>query len=291
MLSVIIPSYRDPVLHKTIDSLLDNAEGEIEIIPVLDGYIPDPPVIEDKRVKIIHLVKNHGMRGAINAGLKKAKGDFIMKSDSHCLYGKGFDRIMAEDCQENWLMIPRRYPLNLEEWRISRGRIKDYHFLSFPTKSTYGFGTFPIEWRQRTYERLKDPKCIIDDTMTFQGSCYFANRKYFMEHVGYLKDVDYASFFDEPLEVGLTYWLGGGEVKVTKKTHYAHLFKNRNYYDRKDSAPRDYKLNRYTRECHSRAAKHWINDEEPNMIHPFSWLVEKFWPVPTWPESRELWKV
>ena len=292
MLSVIVPSYKDPILHKTVDSLLDNAQGEIEVIPVIDGYKLDTPLQKDKRLKPIHLKENLGMRKAINAGLKMASGDFVMKTDSHCLYGPGYDRILAEDCKDNWLVIPRRYPLHLAEWRISRaGYIKDYHYLSYPKVSTYGYGTFPIEWKERTYQRMNDPQYDIDDTMTFQGSCYFANRKYFMEHVGYLKDADYASFFDEPLEVGLTYWLGGGEVKVNKKTYYAHLFKNEKYYQSEDAAPRTYKLNRQTRECHSRAAKHWINNEEVGMKHPFSWLVEKFWPVPSWPEERELWKI
>ena len=44
MLSVIIPSYKDPLLHKTIESLLENAEREIEIIAVLDDYRPDFPI-------------------------------------------------------------------------------------------------------------------------------------------------------------------------------------------------------------------------------------------------------
>lgn len=289
MLSVIIPTFKDKVLQRTIDSLLDNSEGSIEVIPVVDGY---PATIkEDPRVKPIHLEKNVGMRAAINEGLKVAKGEFIMKTDSHCLFGKGYDRIMAEDCKKNWLMIPRRYPLNLDEWRVTRGYIKDYHYLSFPKEGTYGFGTFPIEWTARTYERLNDPKYIIDDTMTFQGSCYFANRKYFMEHVGFLDENDYSSFFDEPLEVGLKYWLGGGEVKVNKKTHYAHLFKNSNYYKSEPLADRSYKLNRETRACHSRAAKHWINNEEPKMLNKFEWLVEKFMPIPEWPTEVEKWKI
>ena len=81
MLSIIIPSYKDPLLHKTIDSLLSNAEGEIEIIPVLDGYYPETPIRNDKRIKILHLGKNRGMRGAINAGVLISRGEFIMRTD------------------------------------------------------------------------------------------------------------------------------------------------------------------------------------------------------------------
>lgn len=48
MLSVIIPSWKDPLLQKTIDSLLENAGGEIEIIAVLDGYWPEGERLGDK---------------------------------------------------------------------------------------------------------------------------------------------------------------------------------------------------------------------------------------------------
>jgi len=290
MLSVIIPSYKDPLLGKTINSLLENAEGEIEVIPVLDGYEQD--IEQDERVKPVCLESNVGMRGATNAGLAKAKGDFIMKADSHCLFGPGFDRIMIEDCAEDWLMIPRRYSLNVAEWRISKGQyIKDYHYLAFPRQSPQGFGLFPQAWTQRTYERIKNPEFVIDDTMVFQGSCYFANRAYFMKHVGFLDDEPYGPFSDEPLEVGLKYWLGGGAVKVNKRTYYAHLFKNKKIYQSKYATPRRYKFDRRTKTGHAWGAKHWVNDEEPDMIHPFSWLVEKFWPVPTWPEDRALWHI
>jgi hypothetical protein len=33
------------------------------------------------------------------------------------------------------------------------------------------------------------------------------------------------------------------------------------------------------------SAEHWMNNREPGMIHTLEWLIEKFWPVPTWPED------
>jgi len=33
-----------------------------------------------------------------------------------------------------------------------------------------------------------------------------------------------------------------------------------------------------------------MNNEEPNMIHSFSWYINKFWPIPTWPDNwQEVW--
>ena len=52
LLSIVIPSYKDPLLHKTVDSLLENAVGDIEIIVTLDGYWPDVPLKNNDRLKI-----------------------------------------------------------------------------------------------------------------------------------------------------------------------------------------------------------------------------------------------
>lgn len=291
MLSIIIPAYKEPYLQKTIESLLENSHDEIEIIAVLDGYEPNTPLKSDSRVKVIRLEKNLGMRGAINAGLAAAQGDFIMKCDAHCVFGPGFDKIMTQNCSESWLMIPRRYSLDDVNWQRNEARpVRDYHFLSFPQPTKdYGISLSNQDWIERTSER-SDPKYDIDDTMTFQGSCWLANKKYFMKQVGFLdnRSETYGPWADDIQEIGLKYWLGGGENKVIKKTWYAHLSKRSHHY-KTGLFSRQYKISPDAISGHTWSAKHWINNKEPGMIHPFSWLVEKFWPVPSWPEDRNLW--
>lgn len=292
MLSIIIPAYKEPFLQKTIDSLTQNSQGEIEIIPVLDGYVPTEPIKPDPRVKIINLPKNQGMRAAINAGIAAARGDFIMKCDSHCSFGLGYDKIMTENCAENWLMIPRRYSLDEVNWQRREDKeIRDYHYLSFPVKTKdYGVVLSNVGyWPERARLR-RDPKYDIDDTMTFQGSCWLANKNYFMKWVGFLDDrkETYGPWAGDCLEIGLNYWLRGGANKVIKKTWYAHLSK-RPYHYKKGMFDRQYKINQDSVAGHTFAARYWMNNDEPGTIHPFSWLVEKFWPVRTWPEDRTLW--
>ena len=256
MISVIIPSYKEPYLDKTIDSLLKNATGDVQIISVVDDG-------------------SLGMRGAINKGLKEATSKYIMKVDAHCAFAKGYDEVLKRDCKENWLMIPRRYPLNADKWdRSKRTPIKDYHYISCPSgKGKQGKSFFPLHWNKRSDKK-------IDDTMIFQGSCYFAHREYFMDRVGYLDAKRYGSFGGEQIEVGLKYWLGGGEVKVNKNTWYAHLFKNRNYYNDKLEIWK-HKKNLRGRAKYEWMTKHWMNNEEPGMKHKFQWLVDKFDP-PGW---------
>src|SRR3989338_2853863 len=118
MLSVIIPSYKDPLLVKTIDSILENSEGDIEIIAVLDGYWPSFELRIDPRVRYVHLGKNQGMRRAINAGVQVSRGEFIMRTDEHCMFAKGFDKIMTDACQPNWIITAVRYFLDPQKWEV-----------------------------------------------------------------------------------------------------------------------------------------------------------------------------
>lgn len=78
-ISIIIPSYKDPLSMKTIRDLLDKSElgDQLEIIDVWDGFYPSFDIIQDKRVRYVHLGSNRGMRGAINAGIAVARGEFL----------------------------------------------------------------------------------------------------------------------------------------------------------------------------------------------------------------------
>jgi len=289
-ISILIPSYNEPYLGKTLKDILKKAEGDIEILVNLDS--PHDNLVKDKRITYFHNDKPLGMRGGINRCLKASKGKYIIKVDAHCLFAQGFDRVLLETMQDDWLVIPRRYSLHGDWKREMRMPYKDYHYLSYPQDSKfYGFAMFPVEWRERTKERADIP---IDDTMIFQGSFWLANKDYFMKRVGLLDDSPdtYSTFSGEQLEIGLKYWLGGGQVKVNKNTWYAHLFKNKRYYTTVGNVrDRKYKINLKAVAGWEWTAKHWLHDKEPNMIHKFSWLLEKFWPVPGWPEDRRLWSI
>ena len=284
LLSVIIPNRNSQFLNKTILDLLEKATGDVEILVNVDEKWPTE-LIDDKRVHLIHPGVPRGMRAGINAGLALAKGEFVMKTDDHCMFAPGYDASMKAECAPNYLMIPRRYSLDAENWAIeNNGKVRDYHYLCYPKKGKeHDWGMHGVDWFERGKER-SDPKFDIDETMAFQGSCWFANREFFMENVGFMDDrvETYSTFAQEPQEIGLKYWLKGGFNMVNKKTWYAHLHKGKRY-------GRMYKEDWNTVNSHNWSAKHWMNNEEPGIIHPISWLVERFWPVPTWPEDRSLW--
>lgn len=288
-LSVIIPAYAEPYLQKTVDSLLESSVlgKDLEIIAVLDGPWLRSPLRQDPRVRVVE-TPHFGLRPAINAGLAIAQGEFVMKVDAHCAFGPEFDRLMVENCADNWVSVPRRYSLEESSWRPARlGHPRDYHYLNYPVwVEDYGYSMAAYHWDRRG---VRTPD--IDDTLIFQGSCWMVNRRYFDGLIGKLDDSKktYGPYWFEYLEVGLKYWLTGGEVKVNKKTWYAHLVKKERHYEQGQG--RHYKTGFSLIPYGTWAVKHWLNNHEPGITKSFQWLIEKFWPVPTWPEERGKWVI
>jgi len=219
MLSVIIPSYKDPLLHKTIDDLLNKAEGDIEVIAVLDGYWPKQPVVTDKRVKVLHLGKNRGMRDAINAGVAISSGEYIMRVDEHQMFGKGYDVILTDSCKHHYIVTPRRYCLDTEKWQVMDDIPPvDYMKLSIVN---YGRGKkfAGTAWERRT---IKRKHATVDETMAMQGSCWVMRRKWWDDVIGELQSEGYGTHYQDSHEMVFKTWQAGGRLMVNKNTWHAH---------------------------------------------------------------------
>lgn len=275
--SVLIPSRNSPFLTKTIEDLLAKATGEIEIIVNVDENPPDREV-KDSRVTYLYPdPRPIGLRQAINACTAKAKGKYLMKTDDHCLFAPGFDRALAENMEDNWIVVPSRYSLDGQNWAIDQSRPRrDYHYLCYPDPhKAHDGGMHGVEWFERGRERA-DPKYDIDDNPSFQGSCWFMSKNHFDNFLHGMQEKGYGQFAQETQEITLKTWLGGGAVKVNKKTWYAHLHKGRTY-------GRMYRMPDGRVEACNWSARHWVNNEEPGMVHKFEWFVnEKFPNMPTW---------
>jgi len=215
MLSVIIPSYRDPLLHKTIDSLLKNARGEIEVIPVLDGYWPVTQIKEDRRIKIVHLGKNRGMRGAINAGVAVSRGKYIMRTDQHCMFGEGYDRILTENCPRKWIVTAPQYFLDPIKWEVMN--IEPVLTQKLVIQDGRKFSG--QRWRSRD-EKYKNRDLV--ETMAMQGSMWVTRKKCFVDIVGELQTEGYGQMYQDSHEMVFKYWKRGGRLILNKKTWYAH---------------------------------------------------------------------
>jgi len=288
--SIIIPARHELYLNRTIEELFKQARGDIEIILVLDGYWPDEMPKDDPRLIIIHR-ERLGMRAAINAGVSIAKGKYLMKVDAHCAFAEGYDLSLQADCDVDWLVVPRRYSLNVETWAPNPERpIVDYEYIHFPEIDSTGYmGLHARAWKQRGIDR-RDTE--IDENMSFQGSCWFMPRRYFMDLCFPLDEGNYGMFVGEPQEIGLKVWLSGGKNMSNKKTWYAHLWKGQGYR----TLFLEQKGFKYTRVGNNDLKKgqaystnFWFLNQWQERKNDLAWLVERFWPVPSWPEDRELW--
>lgn len=284
MLSVIIPSRQPEFLQKTIDDLLTKAAGEIEIIVCCDGVWPSPMLKNDERVVIFHhgeVHNNIGMRGSINAGMGLARGEYVMKTDEHTMVDQGYDQKLIADCEDNWVVIPRRKRLDPEKWElIEDGRLPvDYMYVEYPYLKPFDKtqGLHGAEWKR------KDRKAImIDDTPTMQGSCYFMKKSYWDElFPNGLDDENYGTFTQEAQEISNKAWLSGGRVVVNKNTWYAHYHKGRKGKGYGFSREQYKKHLLGTEKGRVYSINYWLNTKDYK--YDWDWFVtEKFPDMPGW---------
>lgn len=311
--SVIIPACNEGFLQATIDSLLDGAAGDVQIIPVIDGGPwPDPPLRDDKRVWIMRNNESMGMRQSFNAASKIASGEFLMKCDGHCIFAPGWDQALKADCADDWIAVPTRHSIDGDAWKqLPRDgdqavlkRHFNYHYLTFPySPSMYGYGlhgkTFSPS-RDKNHPRVPSANAQvnalreryqIDDLMSFQGSCWFTTAVNFAR----LGDLDHANyyFYSESIEVGMRQWASGGRVVINKKTWYAHYHKgNNNLHTIDGRIGRGFYLSlRRKRESEAFATDFWLNDRWPKTVLTFEKFIERFaWLMDRIPEP-ERWPV
>lgn len=298
-LSVIIPARNEMFLQRTIESVLSAIEGDTEIIAVCDGYWPIPSVIDHDRVHILHYTKSIGQRAAVNAGARLSNAKYIMKLDAHCSVDKGFDVKLMKDCQHDWTLVPVMWNLHAFDWGCKKCGNRTYQGPE-PTmcvcKNTGCFQMVMV-WQPRrnrvTYSWMFDkdmkfqywrahrkrPETRFGDymeTMSFIGACFFMERERYWELDGL--DEAHGSWGQVGTEIACKSWLSGGKLLTAKKTWFAHMFRTNNKgfgFPYPISGNQQERAQKYSREL-------WLNDRWEKAVHPLSWLVNKFKPVPTW---------
>lgn len=304
-LSVIIPARNEMFLRRTIEDVLENMEADTEIIAICDGDWPNPPVEDHPRVTIVHHTESIGQRAATNEGARISQAKYLMKADAHCSFGKGFDRILMEDCQPDWTMIPMLYNLHAFDWQCKLCGDRTYQgvkpkickkceFEDFKMvmvwKPREGKGPY-VSWRfdnqmqfkqWRKHCRRPEAQGDLVETMSFAGPCFFIHRDRYWDLGGC--DEAHGSWGQFGTEWACKTWLSGGKLITTRKTWFAHMFRTGNFkgsgygggafpYPLKPEAQEYAK--KYSRDL-------WLNDRWPKAKYPLQWLVDKFAPVPGW---------
>lgn len=303
-LSVLIPARNEVFLQRTIEDVLSNIELDTEIICVLDGYWPEPPVLDHPRVIVVHHTVPIGQRAATNEAARISQAKYIMKLDAHCSVGKGFDRILAEDCQPDWTMIPMMWNLHAFDWVCSVCGEPTYQGAKPEACSKCGSvdihmdivwqprgNKFTVSWRfdknmqfqyWRKHHKRRECRGDLVETMSCIGACFFMERERFWGLDG--MDEDHGSWGQFGTELACKAWLSGGKMVTSKRTWFAHMFRTGNFkgaFGGDSSFP--YRLSQYqVDEARAYSQDMWLNNRWPKAVRPLSWLIDKFAPIPDW---------
>jgi len=290
--SVLIPARNEPFLNKTIKCVLQSAQGDVEVLVLLDGAPPAKPIPDWQGVRVLANEEAQGIGAASWRLANEATGEYLMKLDAHCLLDNGWDEVLKAHCDYKDLLVPARYQLKDVGWKRGYGPIH-YLFLTYPwlQEPQFGAGLHGKKWQSedglgkravgRHYfwpERTWKDRQPLDEIMAFQGSLWFMHRQRFLE----LGGVDTRCLlWGESLNIGFKVFMSGGRMMRDKSTWYAHLHKGRRH-------GRGYWMDkRFMQKINLWSADYWMNDkwEHPLRVRSIRDFVEHFWPIPGWPED------
>ena len=300
-LSILIPARNEVFLGQTIQDLLAHIEGNTEIIVVLDGYRPDPPLTSDPRLVLIYHPEPIGQRAATNEAARLSRAKYIMKVDAHCAFDQGFDRKMMEKMEDDMTMVPVMRNLHVFNWVCNTCGMEVYQgpdpktcrnetcnfdknggdaksnfrkevvwiAKTNPQSSAYRFNK-ELRFKYFPELRAKQAKEGLVETMSLQGSCFLCTREKFWS-LG-LCDESWGSWGQQGSEVALKTWLSGGRVLCNRDTWYAHLFRTQEGFSHPYPGAAE------SQQGAINISKNiFLHDKWNKAIHPLSWLVDKFW--------------
>jgi hypothetical protein len=155
------------------------------------------------------------MREAINTGVAMARGEFIMRTDEHCMFAPGFAKEITDTCKENEIMTAKRYFLDPVKWEVMPNEPVIYEKLKIRDGKKFE-GVF---WRSRDKERAHIP---IDETMAMQGSFWIMPKKWWDTVIVNLQTEGYGPLIQDSHEMVFKTWKAGGRLMVNKNTWFAH---------------------------------------------------------------------
>ena len=324
-LSVIIPGRNERWLLQTIESIRSAIRGDTEIIAVIDGEEAEPklpPLWPDgPTVTVLRHAPAMGQRASVNRAAQFSTAKYILKTDAHSMLDEGFDVKLMADCEYNWTVLPRMYNLHAYDlvcdgcgtrfdnhapaktcptcghpqmhedvdWRPKHNKTTDWMwFTSFG--NTGNLPIFRIQyWDGPTKRRFPQEYAAhhkwskrqgeIADVMNGQGACWFLHRQRFWDLGGL--DEAHGSWGQMGIEIACKTWLSGGRHVVNRKTWFAHLFRGG------DGPGFPYKISGHDQDRAREYSQHfWRGGKWDKQVHPIEWLIEKFWPVPTWPKPQ-----
>lgn len=292
-LSILIPARNEIFLGRTIEDILKRSTANTEVIAVLDGYLPEPPIPDNPRVILVHYEKSIGQRAATNQAAKLSNARYIMKCDAHCAFDKGFDTKLMDDMEPDWTVIPSMYNLHGFDWVCECGH-RQYQGAKVPCPKCSGDMKMDVIWKPRrkrytkfwrfdenmhfkywgAYKKRPEAHGRIIDVMSSIGACWFMERERFWDLEGL--DEKHGSWGQMGTEIACKSWLSGGRHVVNTRTWFAHMFRTSKGFKFPYHLP-----DKQVKKAREYSNDLWKNNKWPKQKRELSWLIEKFQP-PGW---------
>lgn len=316
-LSILIPARNEVFLKNTVENLLENIEGNTEIICVYDGEIADPPLEQHPKVKVIFFPQSIGQREATNQACRISRAKYIVKTDAHCAFDKGFDVKLMAAMKDNYTLVPMMHNLHAFDWVCDKcgnhwyqGPTPKHCFEDYkatkrndkcdstsfhkemmwiprkggPNSLFYRFDNTLHFQYWNDFKKREEGKEELPPSMSIQGSFFMLTREKYWELN--ICDPKHGSWGQQGVEVACKTWLSGGEVRILPTTWYAHMFRTQG-----EDFGFPYQNNTVTQaRLYSRDL--WFSPFEelkkkfPPAIHDLNWLIQRFDPVPDWDNTK-----
>ena len=210
MLSVIIPTYREPQhLDLCLKSAIEGQTQDNEIIVIVDGFLDENKEVLNKypKVNIVDLGVNRGLSIATNFGVYQSTNDYILVVNDDNVFPKNWDSIIESDLKPKSVLTPNQ--------------IEAQPSAVFHQFSVHDFGRSPESFSLENFQ-IKEQSFRVDSVTKEGCTLPFAMNKYDFLAVGGW-DVMYPSphVVDWDFFLKCEYW--GMQMLRTYKCNFYHF--------------------------------------------------------------------
>ncbi len=241
--SVIVPVYNvEPWLRRCIDSIIHQTLRNIEIILVDDGStdgsgaICDEYAAMDARIRVVHQ-ENAGLSEARNAGIDRARADYLMFVDSDDWVEPDFCRIpygIAREQQADLVMFQFRRIRNGKE-RKRRYSIKDGLKTQEEALNIFLTGAGITAWsklyQRELFRSNRYPQgMVFEDVILTPVLLHEANRIFYSSAVLYNQEYREGSITADLSDSSARDWLDARTLTARHLKEWGYADKAESYY-------------------------------------------------------------
>lgn len=250
------------------------------IYPVCQGEYPkEEELVKDPRVHYLYMEQDplhqNMKRQAVSLVMNEhADGKYIAWTDSHCAFDYGWNSVLENDSKPNRVQCPRRNRLDGETFGIQiqgddRPPIDAEYVMFQPLIQDKAIHNF--KWDARTLALWDE---TIIDAFCVQASFFYMEKSWWDSN-DFMNHELYSGWGNENEDVCWETWFRGGDVKINKKTWYAHLHRGKRW-------GRGYHLSKKeTLDAYAFSYNRWVIERKDF----FCSFIERFMPIPGFPSN------